>query len=250
MPVQRATAEVRETRSYYIPIPGEPGVWHTGYIGANAATGDSPSVSEDDLYPMAYLVEFEADTLIKPHFHVADQFQLVVTGGGGFGGISLWDLSFHYSSAYTAYGPIRAKENGLGYFTLRNGWDPGALWMPQWREKLRGANRPHREVVSPSIDRFDDHDLNTLSKEQRVTMISEPDGLGGWTYRIPANASLLGPNPQEGRGQFWVVLGGSLVGKAGDLERFSCTWISPEEGSFDAKAGPPGAEVILLQFPK
>jgi len=250
MTIQCSTAEAWKTRVRYIPIPGEPGVWSTSYIGAVVSHGKPEQVDEGDMYPVAYLVEFDPDTLIRPHFHVADQFQLVVSGSGTFGNKKLDSVSFHYSSAYTTYGPICAKEDGLSYFTLRNGWDAGASWMPEERERQRAAKRPRREVVAEAVSQIAEAELAKLSQTECIEMLSETDGLGGWIWRLPPGGRAKGPAPDTGRGQYWVVLGGALASPGGALERWSCTWVSPDDAPFEANAAESGLELILLQFPR
>jgi len=61
--------------------------WHTTFIGENRMTRD-PGAPEPDgatLFPMAFLVEKEPGAVVKPHFHRADQYQVVVSGGGRMG---------------------------------------------------------------------------------------------------------------------------------------------------------------------
>ena len=62
--------------------------WHTTFIGENRNTlkpGQTPP-DVGVLYPMAFLVEKEPHAVTKPHFHQADQYQVVVQGGGRLGG--------------------------------------------------------------------------------------------------------------------------------------------------------------------
>ena len=55
----------------------------------------------------------------------------------------------HFAGAWSPYGPLAAGGDGLQYFTLRNGWDPGARYMefPDNRAALRALPRRHREAV-------------------------------------------------------------------------------------------------------
>ena len=67
---------------------------------------------------------------MKPHFHSADQYQVIVQGGGRLGVHDVGTVSVHYTDSYSAYGPIVAAGEGISWFTLRNAWDPGARYMP------------------------------------------------------------------------------------------------------------------------
>src|SRR5262245_18405605 len=74
-----------------------------------------------DVNPQGFLVDVhQPDYVIKPHFHLVDQFQVIVSGGGTFGRHHpITAGSLHYADAYTPYGPIVAGEKGLAFFTLR-----------------------------------------------------------------------------------------------------------------------------------
>jgi hypothetical protein len=68
---------------------GQPG-WTTEFFGLPPAGGVSepsslsrPSRSGFD--PQAFLVEQSPNSEVRPHFHLTDQFQVVVEGGGGNG---------------------------------------------------------------------------------------------------------------------------------------------------------------------
>jgi hypothetical protein len=100
--------------------------------------------ADDALYPMAFLVEKWPGGVTRPHFHQADQFQVVVAGRGMLGDHDFSDGAVHYTDAYSAYGPIVAEKPGIWWFTRRNHWDPGARYMPAEREVLRAARDRHQ----------------------------------------------------------------------------------------------------------
>jgi hypothetical protein len=58
--------------------------WNTAYIGANHYTlpPGEKQPADDALDPMAFLVEKGPGAVTRPHFHQADQFQVVVAGRG------------------------------------------------------------------------------------------------------------------------------------------------------------------------
>ena len=89
--------------------------WNTAYIGANRYTlpRDEKPPADDTLYPMAFLVEKGPGAVTRPHFHQADQFQVVVAGRGMLGDHELRDGAVHYTDAYSAYGPIVAGKPGI-----------------------------------------------------------------------------------------------------------------------------------------
>jgi hypothetical protein len=221
--------------------------WHTLYLGTtryNMAPG-TPDPAPDVLFPMAFLVEQDPGTTANAHYHQADQFQLVVGGAGTLGLHEVEPVTVHFTAAHTAYGPIRAsKDEGVWYFTLRNGFDPGAKFMnqPANRSALRTVpNRRHREAVAGPLP------VPTHATEGLLG--PEPDGMAAWRYAIAPGAAVSGPNPAEGRGQYWVVTRGRLKHGDAELPAMSCVFVYPDEAGFSAEAGVDGAEVIAMQFP-
>jgi hypothetical protein len=105
--------------------------WNTAYIGANRYTlpPDEKPPADDALHPMAFLVEKGPGALTRPHFHQADQFQVVVAGRGMLGDHEFSDGAVQYTDAYSAYGPIVA-EGGSSYegrITRRGDQSPEAM---------------------------------------------------------------------------------------------------------------------------
>ena len=92
--------------------------WNTVYIGANRHTlpPDKKHPADDALCPMAFLVEKGPGAVTRPHFHQADQFQVVIAGRGMLGDHEFSDGAVHYTDAYSAYG--RAPSAGGGQFWL------------------------------------------------------------------------------------------------------------------------------------
>jgi len=218
--------------------------WHTLYLGTsryNMKPGDAdPDAAA--LFPMAFLVEEGPGSTAQSHFHQQDQFQLVVGGRAMMGTHEVLPLSVHGSGAYTAYGPIRASADvGVHYFTLRNGFDPGARFMtiPENRAALRSVpGRKHREAVQGPL------------ADAEVAIPQEPDGMGAWRYRIDAGKRVVGPDPASGRGQYWVVAGGTMICDGSELPRLSCSFVKPDEAPLEAVAGADGLDVVVMQFPR
>ena len=219
--------------------------WHTLYIGTsryNMAPGTlDPELGE--LFPMAFLVEQDPGSTATAHYHQADQFQLVVGGTAVMGTHEVKPVTVHFAAKHTAYGPIRAStDTGVHYFTLRNGFDPGARFMarPANRTALRGVPaRRHRESVA-----------GPLAFETGAVIGPEPDGMGAWRYRAAAGERLIGPDPAWGRGQYWVVVDGSVIREGQSIPPLSCVFVYPDDPPLDAFAGPDGAEAIAMQFPR
>jgi hypothetical protein len=221
--------------------------WHTLYLGTtryNMAPG-TPDPAPDALFPMAFLVEQDPGSTANAHYHQQDQFQLVVAGHGTLGLHDIRPVTVHFTGAHTAYGPIRASQtDGVTYFTLRNGFDPGArfMTMPENRIALRTIQgRRHRESVAGP--------LPSPTTATETLLGPDPDGMAAWRYNLSANQTISGPDPAQGRGQYWVVINGSLTHNREILPRLSCLFVYPGDPPFTAAAGPDGLEIIAMQFP-
>jgi hypothetical protein len=230
--------------------------WHTTFIGENRNTLKEGQAAPEPgmLYPMAFLVEKEPHAVVKPHFHQADQYQVVVQGGGRLGTHDVGTVAVHYTDAWSAYGPIVAADEGISWFTLRNAWDSGARYMPSAREQLRAARArdfQHREATAAPMPALAAVELARTADIGCATVLEQTaDGMASWRYRLPGGASLLGSAPGEGGGQFWIVLSGSAsAAGAADLPVNSCLFVGPEDGALRAVAGAGGAELLCVQFP-
>jgi hypothetical protein len=183
--------------------------------------------------------------VVAPHFHQADQFQVVVAGGGKLGRHPVAPVMLHYTNAHTAYGPIVAGEEGIHYFTLRNGYDPGARYLPRSARELKAvAGRQPWQTTTEPVGRAD-------FAPPRVEELLAPreDGLGAWRHFLPPDGAVMGPDPASGRGQFWMVVAGELAGPEGPLPPLSLIFVAPDEAPLSLRAGPAGAEVLAMQYP-
>ena len=230
--------------------------WHTTYIGKNRNTlreGEAPP-DASIVYPMAFLVEKDAAAVVRPHFHAADQYQVIVQGGGRLGTHDVRTVSLHYTDAYSAYGPIVAAGEGISWFTLRNAWDSGARYMPAERQQLRDARArfQHREATCGPLAPLSEVELAALTDVKGGAVIEETkDGLGTWRYTVKSGGVARGPDPASGGGQFWLVSAGTAHVPGGALLPVnSCVFVAPDDAALEMFAGPVGADLLCLQFPK
>jgi hypothetical protein len=227
--------------------------WNTPYIGANRYTlpPDAKPPADDTLHPMAFLVEKQPGAVTRPHFHQADQFQVVVAGRGTLGDHGIGDGTVHYTDAYSAYGPIVAGKSGIWWFTLRNRWDPGARYMPAERAALNAVRDRHRhwELTTEAMPSALLGELCEATEISCRPVLEGADGLAGWRYRIPPGAAVTGPAPSAGGGQFWLVVAGdAAVDDGNPLPANSCIFVGPQEPALAGASGPLGAELLCLQF--
>jgi hypothetical protein len=222
--------------------------WHTLFLGTsryNMAPGE-PDPAPDALFPMAFLVEQDPGSTAQSHYHRQDQFQVVVGGHGTLGTHEVKPLTVHFTGAYTAYGPIRADAvEGVHYFTLRNGFDPGArfMTMPENRAALRSqAGRRHREAVAGP--------LPAAAGSCETVLGPEADGMGAWRFKVAPGHTVTGPDPAGGRGQYWLVVSGGMLLDGAAMPPRSCCFVYPDDAPFTALAGPEGLDVLAMQFPR
>ena len=189
--------------------------WHTTFIGQNRNTlkaGEAPPEA-GTLYPMAFLVEKEPHAVVRPHFHQADQYQVVVQGGGrlgtarrGHGGGPL-----HRRMVRLRADRRRGRGDRMVHPAQRMGFRR-ALHAGCPRAASRGADRRTCITVRQRRRRCRLPRQAELSRTERVSCLAvieqTADGMATWRYRLPAGRSISGPEPREGGGQFWIVLSG------------------------------------------
>ena len=211
----------------------------TNYLGTDISHRDTPQ---------ALLVEQSPNSVIPPHFHGIDQFQVVVHGSGMLGKHRVAPVCIHYANAYTGYGPINAGDDGIFYFTLRAQSEPGAFFFPEGR-KFQKPNK--RRNLTADIDVLpDDSKLAKLDGIQKeVVFPLEDEGLAAWNVRIGPSTDFKGPKPATGGGQYYVVMNGSLVHNGINYDKWSCVFIEPPEDSLEFSSGQRGLETLILQYP-
>jgi len=185
--------------------------------------------------PQAFLVEMrEPGAVIPPHFHVEDEFQVVVAGRGSLGKHALDGVAVHFAEAYTPYGPIRVGPAGLTFFTLRAKADPGAEYMPESRARM--VRKARRNVAA---------DVPPRGETGALWPVHD-DGLGAWIVRArPGEVSPAGDGAR-----YYLILGGSAEHGGMALPRWSCVWKARDAAHPALTAGADGADIVVVQFPR
>ena len=208
------------------------------------ATADHPE------QPVAFLVEKKPDSVIAPHFHDVNQFQVIVGGHGKLGKQEVKPFVLHYTNGFTGYGPITAEDEGIAFLTLRNRFDPGgARFFPEGRSFMQPARKRHR--VSEHLVLSDDEGLKSRTCEAIETAIEpEDDGLAAWFLRAVPGAKTHAPSPADGGGQYLVVARGMLLYDGRAFPELSCVYVSADSEPMLLEAGVEGLEVLIAQFPR
>jgi len=220
------------------------------YIGAAPVRGRYVDGNEanDNGLPQGFLVDQPPGAVTLPHFHETNQFQVFVEGVGSMGKHAAIPLTVQYSNGHTPYGPIKASETGVKYFTLRQSWDPGAKYMPGSRAKLKMGNQ--RTRLKGNIGLLDDGGRRALSVPVVETIFErEEDGMAAWLYLAGADAKVVMPDTVDTGGQYLVVAGGALIVEDKIFDRWSVIFVTADDVACSGTAAGDGVELLVLQFP-
>jgi hypothetical protein len=196
--------------------------------------------------PQAFLVERPyPNPRVAPHFHDIDQFQVIVDGDGRMGKKEVKPITFQYADAFTPYGPIVGRDNGISFFTLRAVASGGYFAMPGSRKHMPG--RAGRNIAAAfDIER---EPLPAHEVTREPLMEPEADGVYAEGLRLGAHASTTGVTPDAGC-QYYLVCTGSLIQDGKTMPVKSLIHVAPGEDTPLLQAGPEGASVLVMQFPR
>ena len=228
-----------------ITLSGGQAGWETPNIGPRRAAPGTETYPS----PQAFVIEMSPQSIVRPHFHDHDQFQVFVSGNCTVGRHPVQALSVHYANRQTGYGPITAGNGGVAYFVLRQVADSGASFLPGAKD-LQDRLAPKLQIISDPIGSCVGAVLEELS-EATTLMLIEPkeDGLAAWILRVPPGESAASPVSASGTGRFFIVTSGTMVVAGDQLPALSPVFASHDEQTFDIQAGSTGLEVMVLQFP-
>jgi len=192
--------------------------------------------------PQAFLVhDLHSPGYVAPHFHHVRQFQVIVSKGAKLGRKDAPYISFQYADPSTPYGPIvPGEEEPLAFFTLRSEKSDGTFFMPGSKEKM--DHKAGRNIARQVPDEAVDNEIATLIERH-------DDGLAAFRVRIAPGASVAGVSDSASGGHYYLVMDGALEGEE-ELPKFSLIWADAGEPVSELKAGPAGADVLIMQFPE
>ena len=198
--------------------------------------------------PRVFLVHQQPDWVLRTHFHLEEQFQVVLGGSGSLGPHPLAPVSIHYASREAGYGPLIAGPKGLDYLTLRCAGGLGIWYLPEQREKMRANLAKRQEHVGPvAVSSPAQLALRTQTSIE-VLIAPEDSGLAAWMLRLGPGAKIKSPVHENGGGSYCVIVSGTLE-REKTLSTPACIFTSPEEAPLSLCAGSGGLEMLLLQFP-
>jgi hypothetical protein len=199
------------------------------------------SPADDGKQPQGYLVENPPDFLIRPHFHGANQFQVMVGGSGSIGRQGLGVGYLHYVDGFTPYGPIQVGHEGLDFLTLRQNSYAGIHYMPGSKDEMK---------VKAGRNRVAELNLSAPRTTHQRRIVEEPDGLAIVELGAAQGDLLPEPEPAVGHGgAYLVVMAGELVRGRERCSARSLFWIGPNDAWPKLQGGLDGALVAFLGFP-
>ncbi|MBL4720712.1 MAG: hypothetical protein JKY20_06235, partial [Alphaproteobacteria bacterium] len=167
--------------------------------------------------PQGFLVERPyAGARIDPHFHDIDQFQVIVAGDGRIGKKEVMPVTFQYADAYTPYGPIVARDDGISFFTLRNVASGGHFSMPGSKHLM--PCRAGRNIAGGI--KLEGISLQEGEVARKELMERQDDGVLAEGIHLGSNATTHGIQNDAG-GQYYLVCEGTLVRDGVTLEELS-----------------------------
>ena len=237
--IRSATLTGEQANRRHLTLANGTGYWRSDLI--LSSEGDSPA-------PQAFLIQQDPNTVVRPHFHVQDEFQVVAEGSGTLGRHAVAPIHVHYASRHTGYGPITAGNQGLSYFTFRAVTTPHAYFLPESRDQMQSL--PKRNLLGHPVALSGTATLRARKEVAIETIIEpQPDGVAAWLLRLPPNATRVPPEHEKDADRFYLVGEGVMVARSERLPRFATAFVSAAERDFDLVAGDEGLEALVLRFP-
>ena len=211
------------------------------------------SSAETPELPAAFLSTQNPGRVIDTHFHLYDQFQLVMDGKGTLGREKISPFDVHFSRAYTPYGPLASDpETGLTFFVLFTRFQPGAQYFPDALESLKQVPDRRPWQISRKIS-FSGPDETIAPGEvvlQDVPDLHDDNGLFAKSLNMAANTATVAPDPSGGSGQYIIVVNGSFWHEEKEYGARSLVYLEPTDKPFRVCAGASGLQAAILNFPR
>ena len=228
------------------PIRSAPGV-SGGHIFRSDLIPETGDAESDT--PNCKLIEQQPHGVLQSHFHIVDQFQIMVAGDGLLGKHQVAPYTVHFAAKHTGYGPITAGAQGLHYMVFRLGKDAGAGYLPEQRGDMKDL--PRRHVMGTPVDCLSDTQRAEMpSTLEHNAIAMQTDGLFATIYQAPAQQRIVGPEPTSGRGQFIYIAAGAAKFDGQTHEAGTAIFIAPTDPAAILTTDTLGAEILVMQFPR
>jgi hypothetical protein len=212
---------------------------HVYFGGAAGSTGDGPQ---------SFMVEHPQGRVGVAHFHNVDQYQVFFPSAGAtYKQAPIDSPIFHYTDAYTVYGPYAAGEDQpLHSLTLRARHSQVTAFVPEERDKLPKASQARRHVTTALGPA---RRMASGESDIRVLIVPDDDGLSAYVIEAgPATAIALPPATRSA-GQYCCVLDGSVIEGGRAYESRAVRWDDPDQAVQTLTSGPAGMRVLVVRFP-
>jgi hypothetical protein len=220
--------------------------WITPYLGCTRTDGGK-SAGPGEGQPQAFLVEQSPGSAVAPHFHLQDQFQLVVRGGGTLGHHPVRCISLHYAKRHNGYGPIVAGPEGLAYFTIRRHGDQGAWYLPA-SSRAMDRSVPRRQLVGgPILPARPDSLLSLGAPKAENLLPKAADGIAAWCLSAPPGQPFPECPGLSTQDRFVITIAGLAMLDDRSFGPLSALFLSAGE-SPQICAGADGAQIVVLTF--
>ena len=206
--------------------------------------------AERGLRPQGGLVGLR-NKFLGAHNHPVDQYQVLFGKPGSHYSSHEGDvppLVVHYADAYATYGPLSGEDPPLLFFTLRAEPTGETIFMPKDREKIgwRGRRNIHQEFKL-----LDDLEFPKPGGVRREAVFEGfDDGLEAFAILAGPGATFTVEASEATNGQYIVVTDGWLEYEGHKCELHSLAWQDRDEPPVELVAGPEGARVFVLRFPR
>ena len=240
--IRTGTVEVAQANRRHLTLANGTGFWRSDLI---ASTDSDPQPGR--WAPQAFLVEQDPDSVILPHFHQENEFQVIVEGDGSFGRHAVHPVTAHYAGRHTGYGPINSGRQGLWYFSLRAISDPGAQFLPEARERMEKG--PKRHILGDPVAACGAAELRgTAHAGVEAAIEPQRDGIAAWMLRVPPRTTAQPPAHPDRAARFYIVIAGEMILQSERLPRLATAFVAAREG-FAPVAGDGGLQLLCVQFP-
>jgi len=197
--------------------------------------------------PQSFMVEHPKGRVGAAHFHDVDQYQVFFPSAGAtYKKAPIDSPIFHYTDAYTVYGPYAAGDDEpLLSLTLRARHSQVTAFIPAERDKLPRPSAGRRHVTTALGP-----PRQMASGESDLRVLIEPDDDGLAAYLLEAGPATLVAVPPCTRsgGQYCCVLDGSVVDNGRAHESQAVRWDDPGQTMQALASGDSGMRVLVMRF--